>query len=72
MADLTAVGLGLDYHEIRLGKTTDAWLAAGAELRDQVAYAKPRLLRFILPIRKKSGRNRHTPCKLTNNGFSGR
>jgi GrpB-like predicted nucleotidyltransferase (UPF0157 family) len=38
MADLTAVGLGLDYHEIRLGKTTDAWLAAGAELRDQVAH----------------------------------
>jgi GrpB-like predicted nucleotidyltransferase (UPF0157 family) len=37
MADLTAVGLGLDYHEIRLEKTTDAWLAVGIELRDQVA-----------------------------------
>lgn len=39
MADLTAVGLGLDYHEIRHEKTTDAWLAVGAELRDQVAQA---------------------------------
>jgi GrpB-like predicted nucleotidyltransferase (UPF0157 family) len=37
MADLTAVGLGLGYHEIRLEKTTGAWLAVGAELRDQVA-----------------------------------
>jgi hypothetical protein len=37
MAELTAVGLGLGYHEIRLEKTTDAWLAVGAELRDQVA-----------------------------------
>jgi GrpB-like predicted nucleotidyltransferase (UPF0157 family) len=37
MADLTAVGLGLDYHEIRLEETTDAWLAAGIELRNRVA-----------------------------------
>jgi GrpB-like predicted nucleotidyltransferase (UPF0157 family) len=37
MADLTSVGLGLDYHEIRLEKTTDAWLAAGIALRDRVA-----------------------------------
>jgi GrpB-like predicted nucleotidyltransferase (UPF0157 family) len=37
MTDPTAVGLGLDYDEIRLEKTTDAWLAVGIELRNQVA-----------------------------------
>lgn len=36
---LTTAGLGLDYDAIRLDRTTDAWLAAGAELRNQVAEA---------------------------------
>jgi len=34
---LTDVGLGLAYDELRLEPTTDAWLAAGAALRDHVA-----------------------------------
>ena len=36
---LTAVGLGLDYSDLRLGRTTPAWLDAGGELRRQVAEA---------------------------------
>ena len=34
---LTAAGLGLDYGTVRLDRTTERWLAAGSELRDQVA-----------------------------------
>jgi GrpB-like predicted nucleotidyltransferase (UPF0157 family) len=34
---LVDVGLGLDYQELRLERTTDAWLSAGAVLRDHVA-----------------------------------
>jgi len=34
---LTAVGLGLDYSDLRFGRTTQAWLDAGGELRRQVA-----------------------------------
>jgi GrpB-like predicted nucleotidyltransferase (UPF0157 family) len=37
MEALDAVGLGLDYHELRLERTTEAWIGAGAGLRDQVA-----------------------------------
>jgi GrpB-like predicted nucleotidyltransferase (UPF0157 family) len=33
---LTAAGVGLDYDAIRFDRTTEAWLAAGAELRDWV------------------------------------
>ena len=36
---LTAAGLGLDYGAIRLDRTTEAWLAVGAELRNRVAEA---------------------------------
>lgn len=36
-ADLATVGLGLDHDELRLARTTAAWLAAGAGLRDRVA-----------------------------------
>ena len=36
---LTAAGLGLDYGAIRLDRTTEAMLAAGAELRNRVAEA---------------------------------
>jgi GrpB-like predicted nucleotidyltransferase (UPF0157 family) len=36
---LTAAGLGLDYDSIRFDRTTEAWLAAGAELRDRTAQA---------------------------------
>jgi GrpB-like predicted nucleotidyltransferase (UPF0157 family) len=34
---LTEAGLGLDYELIRFDRTTEAWLAAGAELRDRTA-----------------------------------
>jgi GrpB-like predicted nucleotidyltransferase (UPF0157 family) len=34
---LAEVGLGLAYDELRLEPTTDAWLAAGAALREHVA-----------------------------------
>jgi GrpB-like predicted nucleotidyltransferase (UPF0157 family) len=37
VGDPTSVGLGLGYDEIRLERTTDAWLVVGTELRDQVA-----------------------------------
>ncbi|MFB9237526.1 GrpB family protein [Plantactinospora siamensis] len=36
---LTAVGLGLDYSDLRFGRTTQAWLDAGDRLRTQVAEA---------------------------------
>ena len=36
---LTAVGLGLDHSDLRFGRTTQAWLDAGGELRRQVAEA---------------------------------
>jgi GrpB-like predicted nucleotidyltransferase (UPF0157 family) len=36
-AALAAAGLGLDYGQLRLARTTEAWLAAGAGLRDRVA-----------------------------------
>jgi GrpB-like predicted nucleotidyltransferase (UPF0157 family) len=34
---LTEVGLGLDYDSMTLGRTTEAWLAAGVELQGRVA-----------------------------------
>ncbi|HVX45309.1 MAG TPA: GrpB family protein [Mycobacteriales bacterium] len=36
---LIAIGIGLEYNGIRLERTTDAWLAAGAELRSRVERA---------------------------------
>ena len=36
---LTAAGLGLDHGDLRFGRTTAAWLGAGAELRTRVAEA---------------------------------
>lgn len=36
IVDLTSAGLGLCYDEIRMERTTDAWLAVGTELRDRV------------------------------------
>jgi GrpB-like predicted nucleotidyltransferase (UPF0157 family) len=35
---LIAAGLGLEYGTVRLDRTTDAWIAAGAELRHLVAH----------------------------------
>lgn len=37
MDRLTEVGLGQDYDSMRLARTSQAWLAAGAELRSRVA-----------------------------------
>jgi len=37
MDSLVAAGLGLDYADLRFERTTDAWLVAGAGLRDWVA-----------------------------------
>ena len=37
MDRLTEAGLGQDYDSMRLARTTQAWLAAGAELRSRVA-----------------------------------
>jgi GrpB-like predicted nucleotidyltransferase (UPF0157 family) len=34
---LTDAGLGLDYEKLRLDRTTETWISAGAHLRDQVA-----------------------------------
>lgn len=34
---LVDAGLGLDYHTVRLDRTTNEWLIAGSELRDRVA-----------------------------------
>jgi GrpB-like predicted nucleotidyltransferase (UPF0157 family) len=34
---LIDAGLGLDYHELRLARTTEGWIAAGSSLRDQVS-----------------------------------
>jgi GrpB-like predicted nucleotidyltransferase (UPF0157 family) len=34
---LTDAGLGLDYERLRLDRTTEAWVVAGAHLRDEVA-----------------------------------
>lgn len=39
MDSLVAAGLGLDYTALRLERTTEAWLAAGAELRSRVEQA---------------------------------
>nr|WP_221377224.1 GrpB family protein [Actinoplanes polyasparticus] len=36
MDSLTAMGLGLDYGDLRLGRTTQAWLDAGGDLRTRV------------------------------------
>jgi GrpB-like predicted nucleotidyltransferase (UPF0157 family) len=36
-AGLAAAGLGLDYEELRLDLASEAWLAAGAGLRERVA-----------------------------------
>jgi GrpB-like predicted nucleotidyltransferase (UPF0157 family) len=36
-AGLVAAGLGLDYQELRLDLASEAWLAAGAGLRERVA-----------------------------------
>jgi GrpB-like predicted nucleotidyltransferase (UPF0157 family) len=36
---LTAVGLGLEYNDLRFGRTTQAWLDAGGELRSRVVEA---------------------------------
>ncbi len=36
MDRLTEVGLGLDYDSMRLARTTQAWLAVGADLRGRV------------------------------------
>jgi GrpB-like predicted nucleotidyltransferase (UPF0157 family) len=33
---LTNVGLGLEYHALRLDRTTDDWVRAGSRLRDRV------------------------------------
>jgi GrpB-like predicted nucleotidyltransferase (UPF0157 family) len=33
---LTDAGLGLDYHELRLDRATQRWVAAGSSLRDQM------------------------------------
>lgn len=35
-AALTAAGLGLDHGRVRLARTTEAWLIAGSQLRDDV------------------------------------
>ena len=37
MEALTDAGLGLDYGTLRLVRTTEAWISAGAQLRDRVA-----------------------------------
>lgn len=37
MVDLITVGIGLDYHDLKLGVTTPAWVQAGSLLRDQIA-----------------------------------
>jgi GrpB-like predicted nucleotidyltransferase (UPF0157 family) len=34
---LTDAGLGLGYHELRLDRTTEGWVAAGSSLGEQVA-----------------------------------
>lgn len=34
---LTAAGLGLDYGTVRLDRTTEDWLVAGSQLRDEIA-----------------------------------
>jgi len=34
---LTHAGLGLDYNELRLDRTTEDWITAGSSLRQQVA-----------------------------------
>jgi GrpB-like predicted nucleotidyltransferase (UPF0157 family) len=36
MDDLTALGLGLDYGTVRLERTSQSWVLAGATLRDDV------------------------------------
>jgi GrpB-like predicted nucleotidyltransferase (UPF0157 family) len=36
---LVAAGLGLGYSDLRFERTTEAWLVAGADLRDHVAEA---------------------------------
>jgi GrpB-like predicted nucleotidyltransferase (UPF0157 family) len=35
---LTEVGLGQDYDSMKLARTTQAWLAAGADLQNRVAH----------------------------------
>lgn len=36
---LTDAGLGLDYHALRLERTTEGWVAAGSSLRNEVSAA---------------------------------
>lgn len=35
--DLTSIGIGLDYDDLRLRVTSDEWVEAGSRLRDQIA-----------------------------------
>lgn len=44
---LTAAGLGLDYGDLRFGRTTQAWIDAGGELRKRVAEALDGLVREV-------------------------
>lgn len=54
MDALTAAGLGLDYHAIRLERTTEAWLAAGAELRERVATLLDGLVTAVAEVGSSS------------------
>jgi len=51
---LTAVGLGLDYSDLRFGRTTQAWLDAGDKLRTQVAEALDGLAAQVEPVGSSS------------------
>jgi GrpB-like predicted nucleotidyltransferase (UPF0157 family) len=47
---LTAAGLGLDHGDLRFGRTTTAWLDAGAQLRTRVAEALDGLAADVQPV----------------------
>ncbi len=54
MKALTDAGLGLDYEKLRLDRTTGAWIAAGAQLRDQVAESLDELVVAVEQIGSSS------------------
>jgi GrpB-like predicted nucleotidyltransferase (UPF0157 family) len=52
--DLISAGLGLDYGTLRLERTTEAWLVAGLQLRDEVGESLGQLVVAIEQIGSSS------------------
>lgn len=54
MEALTDAGFGLDYDKLSFGRTTELWLRAGSELREQVAERLDGLVRSVEQVGSSS------------------